>query len=289
LSAFDDLAAFLATRDDAEQFVAPTMRTQLLRGTGDRVFVLLHGLTASPPVWDAIAAALNARGATVISLRLPMHGHTDRLTAALRAVDPGVLKRDLCDVLDRVAKLGLPITLGGHSLGGTLSLYGAAEIAAVDRAIAIAPFLGISFFPHETHTLLVPLINALPNMFLWWDPTLRENQQPMHGYPRYPIRMLGTGLAIADEVYAAAGRKPAAHAIDLVLNKRETSVNNRSAQRLAARWRKSGGAIGVHLLDGLPPSHDVIEPSRPNSTRVRDALVTLFMEDHISENRTLIL
>jgi pimeloyl-ACP methyl ester carboxylesterase len=289
LTPFDDLAAFLAARDDNENFVAPEMRTKLLRGSGDRVFVLLHGLTSSPPVWDAIAAALNERGATVISLRLPLHGHADRLTAALRAADRALLKRDLANVLERVSALGIPITLGGHSLGGTLALYGAAEITAVDRAVAIAPFLGISFLPHETHALLIPLINALPNIFLWWDPILRENQQPSHGYPRYPLHMLATGLEIADEVYVDAAHKPAAHCIDLVLNNRETSVNNRAAQRLATRWRKHGGSVGVHLLDGLPPSHDVIEPSRPNSTRVRDALVNLFMDDHITENRTLIL
>jgi pimeloyl-ACP methyl ester carboxylesterase len=289
LTPFDNLAAFLAARDDAEKFVAPAMRSRLLPGTDGRVFVLLHGLTASPPVWDAIASRLNARGATVLSLRLPLHGHADRLSTALLALTPELLTNDLVDVLTRVAALGMPITLGGHSLGGTLAVHGAAQIESVDRVVAVAPYLGISFLPQETHRLLIPLINALPNFFMWWDPILRERQLPAHGYPRYPLHALSTGLAIADAVYAGADRMPAARAIDLVINDRETSVNNRTVLRLARRWRAGGASVAIHHLIGLPPSHDVIEPTRPNSARFREALIGILCGEHVPEDRTLIL
>jgi pimeloyl-ACP methyl ester carboxylesterase len=289
MSAIDELGAFLAARDDAEEFVAPNMRSRLVPGTSDRVFVLVHGLTASPPAWEAIATALAARGATVLSLRLPRHGHADRMTTALRGLTPAMLTNDLREVLANVAKLGAPITLAGHSLGGTLALYGASEIAAVDRVVALAPFLGISFIPHELLGVLVPLINALPNVFLWWDPVLRESQLPEHGYPRYPFHMLGAALAISRTVYAHADRLPAARAIDFVLNERETSVNNRAAVRLGQHWRRAGASVAVHVITGLPPSHDVIDPSRPNSTRVRDALVNILVDEHTPEDRTLVL
>ena len=289
MTPIETLAAFLAARDDAEHFVAPEMRSRLLPGTDGRVFVLMHGLTASPPAWDAIATALNARGATVLSLRLPLHGYTDRLSTALLALTPDLLRRNLLDVLTAVAALGAPITLAGHSLGGTLALYGAAQSDSVDRVVAVAPYLGISFLPHETHVLLIPLINVLPNFFMWWDPVLRERQLPAHGYPRYPLHTLATGLAIADAVYAHADRMPAARAIDLVLNERESSVNNRAAVHLAERWRAGGASVAIHRLAGLPPSHDVIDPSRPNSSRVRDALVGILCGEHVAEDRTLIL
>ena len=58
------------------------------------------------------------------------------------------------------------------------------------------------------------------------------------------------GLTIADHVRDDAHRPPNARAIDLVLNEAETSVNNRTALRLAedaavAAYDVSGGAIAA--------------------------------------------
>ena len=112
---------------------------------------------------------------------------------------------------------------------------------------------------------------------------MRERQQPAHGYPRYPLHALALGLGIADAIYAAAGRTALTGSIDLVLNARESSVSNRAVRRLAARWRRtSAAAVTVHLLEGLPPSHDIIEPSRPNSLRARETLVRLLLGERVA-------
>jgi pimeloyl-ACP methyl ester carboxylesterase len=271
--------AFLASRDDADPAVGSEMRSTVLEGSGDTAVVLLHGLTASPPAWASIAADLNARGATVVSVRLPLHGHADRLSTALEGLTADLLTVDLAAIVGAVASLDMPIVIGGHSLGGTLAIHAAATLPAVDRVVAIAPFLGIASLPHEMHGGLVSLIDKLPNLFLWWDPVERERQLPAHGYPRYPLHALGTGLRIADAVYADAERAPHARAIDLVINAQESSVNNRAVRRLADRWRATSAVVAVHRLDGLPPSHDIIEPARSNSRRARATLVELFMSD----------
>jgi pimeloyl-ACP methyl ester carboxylesterase len=276
-TAMGKLRAYLGTRDDAEAQVGATMRSQLLAGAGDDLVILLHGLTASPPAWQSIAADLNAAGATVAAIRLPLHGYADRLTRALEGLSVELLTADLAAVVDAAAGLGKRIVVGGHSLGGTLALHAAATLAPVDRVVAIAPLLGITGLPNELHPLLVPLARTAANLFVWWDPIDRERQQPAHGYPRYPLGALAVGLQIADAVYDDARRSPRVRAIDLVINAQESSVNNRAVRRLAARWRRSGAAVAVHQLDGLPPSHDIIEPARPNASRARETLVRLLL------------
>jgi pimeloyl-ACP methyl ester carboxylesterase len=253
------------------------MRSQLLEGTGDDVVLLLHGLTASPLAWQGIAREVNAAGATVAVVRLPLHGYADRLTTALGGLNVQLLTSDVRAVVEAVARLDKRVIIGGHSLGGTLAIHAAATIPQVDRIVAIAPFLGIAGLPHELHRGLVPLMFALPNRFLWWDPVDRERQQPAHGYPRYPLHALAVGMGIAEAVYDDAGRLPQARSIDLVINARESSVSNRAVRRLALRWRKSGATVVVHRLEGLPPSHDIIEPARPNSERARETLVGLLL------------
>ncbi len=280
-TAADELRAFLRARDDADPAVAATMRSQFFEGPRDDVVILLHGLTASPPAWAAIAAALNAAGASVVLVRLPLHGHADRMTSALQGLSVELLTSDARAVVEAVAGLNKRIVIGGHSLGGTLAIHAAAQLRQVARIVAIAPFLGIAGLPHESHGVLVPLIRALPNRFLWWDPTDRERQQPEHGYPRYPLRSLAVGLRIAEAVYADAGQPPHAGAIDLIINARESSINNRAVHRLAARWRRAGAAVAVHQLDGLPPSHDIIEPVRANSLRARETLVRLLLGERV--------
>lgn len=280
-AAHAELRAFLRARDDAEA-VADTMRSQLIEGSGDEAVVLLHGLTASPPAWGSIAGALNRAGATVVALRLPLHGQADRLTTALQGLSVDLLTSDLHAVVVAVAGLNKRIVIGGHSLGGTLAIHAAATLRQVERIVAVAPFLGVAGLPHELHPPLVPLIRALPNVFLWWDPLIRERQQPEHGYPRYPLHALAVGIEMADAVYDDANRMPQAAAIDLVINAQETSVSNRAVRRLAQRWRRARAPVAVHQLVGLPPSHDIIEPARPNSLRARDTLVRLLLGERVA-------
>jgi pimeloyl-ACP methyl ester carboxylesterase len=286
-SPLDELRAYLRARDDAEPAVTAHLRSQLLAGEGDEAVILLHGLTASPPAWGSIAAALNITGATVVVLRLPLHGHRDRLTTALRKLSADLLTDDLRAVVAAVARLNKRIVIGGHSLGGTLAIHAAAMLPQVDRIVAVAPFLGVAGLPQELHRPLIPFIRALPNLFLWWDPIVRERQQPEHGYPRYPLHALAVGIEIADAVCDDANRAPQAHAIDLVINAQESSVNNRAVRRLGRRWSRASAPVIVHQLMGLPPSHDIIEPARANSLRVRDTLVRLLLGEPLATDGNL--
>ena len=279
------LVRFLAARDAAEPDVDETMRSLVMPGErGAGVVMLLHGLTASPRAWRAVAETLAARGRTVVVPRLLLHGHRDRMTTALRDITAETLIADVSALVQTVAMLGEDMTLAGHSLGATLALDAAAREPAVARVVAVAPFIGIAYVPHEVHALVRGGLGLLPNAFLWWDPVLRERLEPRHGYPRYPLAALSAGIAIADRARDDAHRRPEVRAIDIVLNERETSVNNRTAVRLAGDWRRAGASIAVHRLRGLERSHDIIEPARPSAQLALATLIGIIESDHAGDD-----
>lgn len=251
-AALDELTGFLLARDDADPAVASTMRSYVLPGTRSGAVVLLHGLTASPPSWRAIADALHARGRTVVVPRLLLHGHADRMTDALRDLTADMLVDDTTAMLTRAAALGGPLTVVGYSLGATLALDAAVRYRQVTRVVAIAPFLGLARVPHETNRVLLRVFGGLRGVFLWWNPLLRERQMPAHGYPRYPLGSLAVGIDLAERLRATAHDPPHADA-----------------------------SVAIHCLRGIGPSHDIIEPERRGSRAAFATLVAIVDGEHV--------
>jgi hypothetical protein len=137
-----------------------------------------------------------------------------------------------------------------------------AQTQTVERAVPIAPFLGIAFVPSRLSAGLTRAALHLPNVFNWWDPLLREKQMPAHGYPRYASHALAQAMLLSHELFeAAASGPPLAKQIMLVTNAHEAAVNNRAARKLARLWRaKRPEALETYEFTGLPISHDIIEP-----------------------------
>jgi len=236
----------------------------------EKVFVLLHGLTASPEQFSDLGRTLFERGANVLIPRLPHHGYSDRLTTALGDLTVQELEGFAHDVVQQARGLGRRTIVAGFSVGGLLTAW-IAQHHAVDRTVSIAPFLGINGMPHRAGPRAIRLALRLPNQFLWWDPIKRERLMPAHGYPRYPTHAVAQVYKLANALFHDAGqRAPRAREIALVLNASETTVNNRSAQRLARIWdARVPDVVEMHRLSGLPPSHDIIEPLRSPALAAR--------------------
>ena len=255
------VAALDAGEEDA---LADEMRSTIL-GHGRRtarVVVLLHGLAASPRTWREFARVRQARGETVLIPRLPLHGHADRMSRALAGLEAAELRAQAERIVDVAAALGDEIVVVGFSLGGTLALHLAQHHPRIARTIAIAPLLGLRVIPAPWTGPFRALLARLPNRFLWWNPFDRGRTDPPHGYPRYATHSLAAGLALGAALEADARRAPpASPRIEIVRNAGETGVSNAALDALVARWRAVGAAhVRVLRLDGLPFSHDVIEP-----------------------------
>ena len=235
-----------------------------------RAALLLHGLSASPTQFSAIAHALYERGYNVFAPRLPRHGHSDRMSEALASLTADDLRSAVRESYAITRGLGERVVVVGFSLGGLLALH-LAQHEPVERVVAVAPLLGIAFVPNRLGAFLSRIALRKPNRFAWWDPFRRETQMPAHGYPRYATHALAHALTIAQDLLAEARvRAPRAGAVVLVSNARESAVNNRAIRKLAARWRAHrSNAVSMHRFTGLRPSHDIIEPLRDPAVAAR--------------------
>ncbi|HTX57274.1 MAG TPA: alpha/beta fold hydrolase [Candidatus Acidoferrales bacterium] len=243
--------------------IAEKGRTKLLLHGEVRplAVVLFHGIAASPEQFVRFARELHERGDNVIVPRLPRHGYRDRLTTALAQLRADDLRAFARESAELAQGLGERVVVAGFSLGGLLSTW-IAQRYAIDRAVAIAPFFGMSWMPGRLTAPFTDLLLKLPNIFGWWNPIARERQQPEHGYPRYASHAVAQSLLLAREVVEGSAERLAARELILVRNAREAAVNNRAIARLAASIRGAGGRVDEVVLDGIPLSHDIIEPSR---------------------------
>ncbi len=227
-----------------------------------KAIVLFHGLSASPTQFVRFASDLHERGHNVLVPRLPRHGHRNRLSDALAYLTAEDLQHVAIESIDLARSLGEDVVVAGFSLGGLLTTW-IAQHETVHRAVAIAPFFGMSWMPNRFTEAFAEMMLRLPNMFHWWNPLVRERQVPEHGYPRYATHAIAHALRMARDVAAAADEPVKAGQLVFVTNSREAAVNNRAVRRLARRMRiASGDRIEEMRLTGVPFLHDIIEPLR---------------------------
>lgn len=252
----------LISRD--HERVSEAGRTKLLLHDEVRplAVVLFHGLSASPTQFVRFAHELHAHGHNVIVPRLPRHGHENRLSTALAHLTAEDLRRFADESVELASGLGEKVVVAGFSLGGLLTAW-IAQRHHVERAVAIAPFFGVSWVPNRLMGSLARVMLALPNRFPWWDPIARERQMPEHGYPRYATHAIAQSYLLAHEVITDAERGVAANRLIFVTNSREAAVNNRAVRALERRLRTVHPERLDHVvLTDVPFSHDIIEPLR---------------------------
>ena len=258
----------------ADPNIAYHTRWWIRDGVAPTAVLLLHGLTNSPPQYDALAPLLHARGHAVIVPRLPLHGYRDRMTDALAALRATDLEAAALEAVAIAALCGERVVVAGISIGATLAGWLAAR-TRIDTGIAFAPFSGLKELYAGANDTLGAVLRALPNAFGWWDPRAKEKQPPSHGYPRFATRALGESLLLSTDIDRAPHAEHGRRAV-LVLNANDPVVNNAHAHRRFATLRSYGVDYERVVLQGLPKMHDVIEPlPQAHTELVYPALIDL--------------
>lgn len=233
----------------------------------DGVIVFYHGFTSCPEQFRELAQQMFDEGYNVFIPRMPHHGKLDRSQDALLPTSAEELALFANDTVDIAHGLGDRVIVGGLSGGGTIASWIAQEHENVDKAIIVAPFLGIGFIPTPLNRIVARVIDVIPNIPMWWDPTTgadNPNTAP-YSYPGYPLHALAEYLRLGFATQDAARRaKPAVASIMVINNQHDDSVSNGITNQLIAAWQAHGEEF-LHLYEfeaalGLP--HDVITPTR---------------------------
>ena len=263
--------------------VNPLCHTRLYTHGGrvERSLVLLHGFTNCPQQMDALGHAMFERGWNVVIPRYPRHGYTDRLNTSIAE-----LRADhLIAVANRSvlagAGLGERLTVAGLSLGAILAGLMAQTNEGIERAVLIAPMLGLKPIPGPAMNAMSRLAARAPNFYVWWDRGLKDRLGPPYGYPRFATHayaaLFETGRRLVDGARRAA---PKAHAITVVTNAAEPRLDNRFTYRLVDSWRGHGANVETYEFpasDRLP--HDLIDPGNAaQNTALVYPIVTRLLE-----------
>ena len=163
---------------------------------------------------------------------------------------------------DVAAGAGERVVVAGLSLGGTLAARLALDRSDIDRAVSIAPLIGLARLGGPLDALLAAALQTLPNAFVPWSPGGDRGQVPRYGYPCFPTRLLGRSIALGRAVAADARTANVAGEFALVLNANEPAVGNPAARSIAIRIaRRAPAKSTVTVLEGLPKRHDIIDPT----------------------------
>lgn len=247
----------------------------------ERALVLLHGFTNCPQQFDALGRHFFERGWNVLIPRYPRHGYTNRLNTSISE-----LRSDhLVAVANRAALagagLGERLTVAGLSLGAILTGLLAQTREGIERAVLIAPMLGLKPIPGPALNVLSHLAYRIPNFYIWWNASLKDRVGPEYGYPRFSTHayaaLFQTGALL---VTAARREPPKARSVAVITNAAEPRLDNRFTYRLIESWRARGTAIETYefpLSDNLP--HDLIDPGNATqNTALVYPVVTRFIE-----------
>ena len=228
----------------------------------ERSLVLLHGFTNCPQQMDALGKELFAQGWNVFIPRYPRHGYTNRLTDAIAELRAEHLVALASRSVEVGTGLGERLTVAGLSLGAILTGLMAQRRAEVDRAVLIAPMLGLRPIPGAMLTTLSLIATRAPNLYVWWSRKEKDRVGPSYGYPRFSTRayaaLFECGRMLVREARRAA---PKARSLVVVTNAAEPRLDNRFTYALIDSWRKRDANVETYefpITDGLP--HDLIDP-----------------------------
>ena len=227
-----------------------------------RSLVLLHGFTNCPQQFDTLGRQFFERGWNVVIPRYPRHGYTDRLNTAIAELRADHLVAAANRAAEVGAGLGDRLAVAGLSLGAILCGLLAQGHEGIDRAVLIAPMLGLRPIPGFVLNGMSSAARVLPNFYMWWNSGLKDRLGPPYGYPRFSTHAYAALFECGRRLTRAARKQaPRAKSIAVVTNAAEPRLDNRFTYRLTDSWRARGAHVETFEFpasDGL--THDIIDP-----------------------------
>ena len=228
----------------------------------ERSLVLLPGFTNCPQQFDALGRQFHEDGWNVLIPRYPRHGYADRLNTAIAELKVEHLLAVASRAAEAGAGLGNRVTVAGLSLGAILAGYLAQTRDGIERAVLIAPMLGLKPIPGPALTAMSVVAKRIPNFYMWWNNDVKDKLGPSYGYPRLATHAYAA-LFDAGRMLVTTARKtaPKARSIAVITNAGEPRLDNRFTYRLVDSWRQHGAAVESFEFPASDRlTHDLIDP-----------------------------
>lgn len=271
---YEEAVSRMSAIADEPVEVNPVCRSRVLEH-GQRMaqsVVLLHGYTNCPAQFRTLADAYYNAGYNVVSLRLPAHGYSDRLTNAMTALYPADLTESADAATDIAAGLGEKVTVVGLSAGGTLAAWLAAQRDDVATAVLIAPLMVPKVLPELTVAPVARLSRYLPDYYIWWDNDLKGDlQSPPYAYPRFSIRSMGALLAVGRFAQENITRTEPLQKLVVITTDSDAAVSNVAVESLAEDLSGlTEELVTINFTDLQDYHHDLIDPTGDNGEVIAD-------------------
>jgi alpha-beta hydrolase superfamily lysophospholipase len=224
----------------------------------EKVYVLIHGITASPRQWEDFGNILHERGYNVLIMRMPHHGLISNDVDELKVMRAEELGAYGDAVVDIARGLGEEITVIGLSGGGTVATWIGQNRADVSRVLGLSPFFGVPEVPPFLNTFLMNLTARLPNINLD-NPALEQADWRYRGES---TRSAGQFARLGKRVLGDAAREapplPLAH---FVMTASDGTADNDYTVELATTWEQGGVDVSrFEFAASYAIPHASIEP-----------------------------
>lgn len=264
----DAMGAVSAAVQEAGGEVNPLCHTRAVTSgaASDHVVVIFHGLGSCPQQFADFAQMLLGRGANVLLVRLPYHGMADRLADAPANSSAEQALAEAGHWIGVAHGLGEKVTVLGFSGGAGIAAHLAQTRGDIDRAVIVAPLVGVQALPAAGTRPISTLARFVPNWWGWFNPDLKEKVEgPTYTYPRYASRALAEFLRIGlKDVELPGAQPPATTDIRVVLNGSDEVVRNEMARSLVEGWQANGVDVRVYEFPAdIGLKHDMIDPGQP--------------------------
>ena len=276
MQTFDDAIARVQQIQEAEatavghEALHPNCHTLCLthETMTEHVLVLIHGFTNCPYQYHMLAEALHTQGHSVLAVRLPAHGHADRMTTTLAEMKTSDLLNSVMKAVDIAQGLGKNVSVVGFSLGGILAAWLGERRTGLHQIILISPAIGVQAVTPRRRRWAALLLEVLPNSFYWWDPE-RENEavEPLHAYPRFATHSMGVLLRLGVIVVDHARRnRPVINRVTYIANPSDPVVDFETTEWLLTAWEKRGVMVTRHTFPAeWDLLHDLVDPLQPEA------------------------
>lgn len=248
-----------------DETINPLCRSQLMihGHKVEHAIVLIHGLTNCPQQFVEFAPLFYHAGYNVLIPRMPRNGLADRMTNELKYLTAEEL-RDFGNTLVDIADgLGEHVTFVGISAGGVITAWVAQHRSEVDKAVLIAPSLGIGPLGIGLSTVAMSIILTLPNIPTQYVAPFQDG--PQHSYLGYSSYSLAQVMRLGVSVYQSARKKKlAAQCVMLITNACDPAVNDKLTWRLITKWRANGlERLDVYRFgEECHLIHDLMDPQQ---------------------------